>query len=51
MGGFLIHAPGDQPEPLNGDLLLLLIKEGYLDFPDFDEAAIDDKNKYDGLAR
>ena len=51
MGGFLIQAPGDQPQPLNGELLLLLVQKGYLQYPDFDEFAIDDKNKYDGLAR
>ena len=51
MGGFLLKAPGDQPQPLNGDLLLLLIQKDYLQYPDYDEAAIDDKNKFDGLAR
>ncbi|MCJ1455871.1 hypothetical protein MMC28_006228 [Mycoblastus sanguinarius] len=52
MGGFLLTTPDEEePQPLNGELLLALIRKGYVSYPEFDEAAIDDKNKFDGLAR
>ena len=51
MGGFLLKTPDGPPRPLNADLLILLIQKGYIKYPDLDEAAIDDKNKNDGLAR
>jgi len=51
MGGFLLRTPDGPPQPLSADLLLLLIRKDYITYPDYDEAAIDDKNKNDGLAR
>lgn len=51
MGGFLLETPDGQPQPLNADLLLLLIQKHYIQYPNYDKAAIDDKNKNDGLAR
>ena len=52
MGGFLLATPDmEKPQPLNGELLLALIRKGYVSYPEFDKAAIDDKNKFDGLAR
>ena len=52
MGGFLLQTPDqDEPQPLNSELLLSLIQRGYLSYPELDKAAIDDKNKFDGLAR
>ena len=51
MGGFLLQTPDeDEPQPLNGELLSL-IQRGYLSYPNLGKAVIDDKNKFDGLAR
>lgn len=51
MGGFLLITPDGQPQSLNADLLLLLIEKNYVQYPDYDKAFIDDKNKNDGIAR
>ncbi|KAG8525571.1 uncharacterized protein KY384_009215 [Bacidia gigantensis] len=52
MGGFLVECSGKAPIALNAEQLLLFIRKGYVDDRQcFDKAAIDDKNKHDGLAR
>ena len=52
MGGFLLQVPDyDDPFPIHAEQLYFLISEGYIEFPEIDEADIDDKNKRDGLAR
>ena len=52
MGGFLLQTPDeDEPQPLNVEVLLSLIRRVCLSYPEIDKAAIDDKNKFDGLAR
>lgn len=51
MGGFLLRTPDGQTYPLNADLLLLCIQKKFVQYPEYDKAAIDDKNKNDGLAR
>ena len=52
MGGLLLATPDEEePQPLNGELLLALIRKAYVSYPEFDKAAIDDKNKFGGLAR
>ena len=51
MGGFLLQSPDAPLLPLNAQQLLYLVKNGYIPYPEYDEAEVDDKNKYDGLAR
>ena len=52
MGGFLVKTR-DAPSPvtITAEQLLLLIQGKYLPYPICDQAAIEDKNKHDGLAR
>ena len=51
MGGFLLESPDEPLFPINSHQLLYLVNKGYISPPNYDEAAIDDKNKHDGLAR
>ena len=53
MGGFLIESPDNdiQPFPLDATQLLVLIEEGYIEYPDIEVEDIKDKSKADGLAR
>ena len=51
MGGFLLQTTDRPPQTINADILLLLIQKKCISFPEHKKAAIDDKNKRDGLAR
>ena len=51
MGGFVLKTPGWKPFPLDSEQLYYMISQGYLEYPEIDKEAIDDKDKADGVAR
>ena len=51
MGGFVLQTPGWKPFPLDAEQLYYMVSQGYLAYPEIDKAAIDDKDKADGVAR
>lgn len=51
MGGFLLRTANQPPQPINADVLLLLIRRKYLSFSEFKKSAIDNKKNCGGLAR
>jgi hypothetical protein len=51
MGGFVLQTPGWKSFPLDAEQLHYVVSRGYLAYPEIDKAAIDDKDKADGVAR
>jgi hypothetical protein len=51
MGGFILQTPSWKPFPLDAAQLYYMVSQGYLKYPEIDKAAIDDKDKADGVAR
>ena len=51
MGGFILRSPDEIDFPLDATQLFFLLSKGYIQYPDIAKEDIDDRNKYDGLAR
>lgn len=51
MGGFLLQTSDCRPFPLDAKQLHYMVSHGYLKYPELAKAAIDDKDKADGVAR
>jgi hypothetical protein len=51
MGGFILKSPDEIDFPLDAAQLFFLLSKGYIQYPDISKEEIDDRNKYDGLAR
>jgi hypothetical protein len=50
-GGFFLHTPDFKPIPIDAKQLLYLVNHKYIEYPEFKEKEIDDKNKMDVLIR
>jgi len=51
MGGFILRSPDECDFPLDAAQLFFLVSKGYVQYPDIAKEEIDDRNKYDSLAR
>jgi len=51
MGGFILRSPDQCDFPLDAEQLFFLVSKGYVLYPDISREEIEDRNKYDGLAR
>ncbi|CAM5999658.1 unnamed protein product [Sphagnum balticum] len=50
-GGFFLYTPDFKPIPIDAKQLLYLINHEYIEYPNFSEKEIDDKNKMDVFIR